>query len=147
MGVSATDADGTTPALSATGLPAFCSFTDNLNGTGTLICTPGFTDAGLYTGLTITASDGFLADSKTFSLTVTNVNRAPVLNAIGAKGVNENTNLNFTISGSDPDGDAITYSASGLPAGATFNTSTRVSVRVERPINALLTACKSSVRR
>ncbi|MBI5406795.1 MAG: tandem-95 repeat protein, partial [Nitrospirae bacterium] len=126
VGVSATDADGTTPTLSATGLPAFCSFTDNLNGTGTLICTPGFTDAGLYTGLTITASDGFLADSKTFSLTVTNVNRAPTLNTIGAKSVNENTNLNFTISGSDPDGDAITYSASGLPAGATFNTSTRV---------------------
>jgi hypothetical protein len=49
----------------------------------------------------------------------------PVLNAIGAKSVNVGTNLNFTISGSDPDGDTLTYSATGLPAGATFNADTR----------------------
>ncbi len=51
--------------------------------------------------------------------------RPPVLNAIGNKSVNEGALLSFTISGSDPDGDTLTYSASNLPSGATFTASTR----------------------
>lgn len=76
---------------------------------------------------TFKVNDG-IADSNiaTISITITPVNDPPVLNVIGAKGVNENTNLNFTVSGSDPDGDAVTLSATGLPVGATFNTATGV---------------------
>ena len=48
-------------------------------------------------------------------------NVAPVLNAIGDKSVNEGTTLSFTISGSDANGDALTYAASNLPAGAAFD--------------------------
>ena len=49
------------------------------------------------------------------------VNHPPVLNSIGNKQVNENQLLTFTISATDPDGDSLTYSASGLPAGASFS--------------------------
>lgn len=53
------------------------------------------------------------------------INRPPVLNAIGNKSVNEGSTLSFSILASDADGDALTYSALNLPAGATFNAATR----------------------
>jgi hypothetical protein len=52
-------------------------------------------------------------------------NQASVLNAIGNKSVNEGAAVTFTVSASDPDGDALTYSASNLPAGASFDPATR----------------------
>jgi hypothetical protein len=52
-------------------------------------------------------------------------NRAPVLNAVGNKTVSETTALTFAVSATDLDGDALTYSASNLPVGATFNAMTR----------------------
>ena len=48
-------------------------------------------------------------------------NQAPVLAAIGNKTVAENATLTFTVSATDADGDTLTYSATGLPTGATFN--------------------------
>jgi len=53
------------------------------------------------------------------------IDRPPVLNAIGNKAVNEGATLSFTLSASDADGDALIYSASNLPLGATFDTATR----------------------
>jgi len=52
-------------------------------------------------------------------------NVAPVLNAIGNKSIREGTSLSFAISASDVNGDALTYSASNLPVGATFNATNR----------------------
>ncbi len=52
-------------------------------------------------------------------------NQAPVLDAIGNKTVNEGQLLEFTISATDPDGDPLTYSASNLPSGASFDPATR----------------------
>jgi hypothetical protein len=52
-------------------------------------------------------------------------NHAPVLDAIGNKTVNEGTVLAFTIFGSDADGDTLTYSASNLPLGASFDSAAR----------------------
>ncbi len=54
-----------------------------------------------------------------------NVDRPPVLANIGNKTVNEGTTLTFTVSANDPDGDPLTYSASGMPSGATFNPATK----------------------
>lgn len=48
-------------------------------------------------------------------------NRAPVLAGIGAKSVDENSPLVFTVSAADPDLDALSYTASGLPPGASFD--------------------------
>ncbi len=54
------------------------------------------------------------------------VNGAPVFAAGGeSQSVDENRALSFGVAASDPDGDALTYSASGLPAGASFDPATR----------------------
>lgn len=49
----------------------------------------------------------------------------PVLNPIGNKTVTANRTLSFAISGSDADRDPLSFSASHLPIGSTFNPSTR----------------------
>lgn len=54
------------------------------------------------------------------------VNNAPVFAAGGeSQSVDENRTLTFTVEATDPDGDELTYSASGLPAGASFDPVTR----------------------
>ncbi len=52
------------------------------------------------------------------------VNQAPTLDPIGDKIVDENKSVSFTVVGHDSVGDNLTYSVTGLPLGATFNTST-----------------------
>ncbi len=52
------------------------------------------------------------------------VNGAPVLGAIGSKTVTQGQLLQFRLTATDPDGNSLTYSASNLPAGATFTAST-----------------------
>lgn len=50
----------------------------------------------------------------------------PLLAAIGKKTAKVNLALTFTVSASDKGGDALSYSASDLPSGAAFNSTTRV---------------------
>lgn len=116
--LSATDGEGDALSFTATGMPAGAT----LDG-ATLAWTPTFDDAGVHT-VTFTVSDGQLTDSETVTLTVANVNRAPLLAAIGARTVAEDATLTVTPTGSDPDGDAVTFSATGLPSGATFASGT-----------------------
>jgi len=52
-------------------------------------------------------------------------NSPPVLGAIGNKNATVGNQLSFQVSATDADADALTYSASNLPAGATFNPGTR----------------------
>jgi len=112
--ISASDPDGDAITYSAQLLPTGAAF-----GNQTFSWMPDYEQAGAYQ-VTFTASDGVAEDSETITITVTNTNRAPVLLAIGDKSVGENGSLGFTISASDPDGDAITYSTPALPAGAAF---------------------------
>lgn len=60
VNVTATDPEGVTPVLTATDVPSGATFTDNLNGTGTLDWTPDVSTAGIY-NLIFTASDGNLS--------------------------------------------------------------------------------------
>lgn len=54
------------------------------------------------------------------------VNGAPVFAGGGeSQAVDEGSTLSFGVDATDPDGDALTYSASDLPAGATFDATTR----------------------
>ncbi|SES77215.1 Putative Ig domain-containing protein [Methanococcoides vulcani] len=52
----------------------------------------------------------------------TTSNLAPVMDPIGDKTIDEGSTLNFIVTASDADGDSLTYSATGLPVGATFDT-------------------------
>ncbi|MBP7051857.1 MAG: hypothetical protein KBE65_12655 [Phycisphaerae bacterium] len=112
--VSATDANGDALTYTAAGLPTGATFSNR-----TFTWTPSASDIGTHQ-VTFTVSDGSNQDSETLTITVTRSNDAPVLGAIGNKTANENQAVGFSISAADADGDAITYSASGLPTGATF---------------------------
>jgi hypothetical protein len=52
------------------------------------------------------------------------VNGPPVLDPVGNKATTEGVNLSFTLSATDPDGDPVTYGATGLPSGAALDPQT-----------------------
>jgi len=117
--VSATDLDGDRLTYSASGLPSGAVFSED-----TLTWTPTQAQAGTY-HVAFEVTDGQFYDSETITITVAGSGDAtssqPSLATIGNKAVNEAEQLTFSISASDPDGDPITYSASGLPSGASFS--------------------------
>src|SRR5439155_21798766 len=86
--ISATDPDGNAVTFSKTSGPTFETVTTTSPGTGTgtgnIALAPGFSDSGTYSS-TVTATDNgtpALSNSKSFTITVNNVNRAPSLNAV-----------------------------------------------------------------
>src|SRR4029077_5721711 len=118
--LSASDPDGDALTYSATGLPPALTVNPS---TGLISGTLSSTSAGTY-NVTATAADASLASSKTFTWTVTTANRAPVLTAPTNQTSTANSAVSLQLSASDPDGDALTYSATGLPPGLTVNTAT-----------------------
>ncbi|MCP4540736.1 MAG: PKD domain-containing protein [Chloroflexi bacterium] len=120
--VIATDTDGPTPVLSASGVPTGANF---ITGTGLFEWTPDHNAAGAYT-VTFGASDGVLTDTEIMSITVTDLSRWPVLNPIGDKWIAETETLTFSVTASDPDGITPTLSASDVPTGASFITKTGI---------------------
>jgi len=123
--LSATDPDGDPLTFSLASGPAYASVSTTTPGTGTaagnLHLAPGFSDAGTASA-SISVSDGAANDSKSLTITVNNVNRAPVLNAIADMSVNENATVDQTITGSDADGQALTFTKASGPAFMTVTT-------------------------
>lgn len=117
--ITATDPDGDRLQFAAGALPDGATF-DNQKFTWM----PGYNQAASYM-VTFRVTDinaDPLSDVETITITVGNVNRPPVLSPIGNKTGNENEPLEFTVTGTDPDGDSLVYEVSGLPSGATFGT-------------------------
>jgi hypothetical protein len=126
--VEATDPDGDALTYSASNLPQGASFDP---ATWNFSWTPTSDQAGVYPNVRFQVSDGSLTDSEDITITVNSVvqppltNHSPLLGAIGDKTVNGGEALTFTVEATDPDGDALTYSASNLPQGASFDPATR----------------------
>ncbi|HET9952249.1 MAG TPA: putative Ig domain-containing protein [Candidatus Eisenbacteria bacterium] len=105
--LTASDPDSDPLTYSKVGTtPLFMS----VSASGLVQLSPGFSDAGSYTG-TARVSDGAASDTKSFAITVVNVNRCPTAAFVGApySGI---VNLPVTFNGSassDPDGDPLTY--------------------------------------
>ncbi len=114
---TASDPDGNTLTFSSVNLPTGATLTP----TGAFSWTPSFAQAGNYS-VTISVSDGALSASETFTITVGNVNRPPVLSPspIGNRTLNVGQTLMIAITASDADGDALTFSSANLPTGATL---------------------------
>ena len=70
-------------------------------------------DSGTYK-VDFKVTDGNATTSETITITVGNVNQAPVLAKIGDKAVKEGEALSFKVSASDVDGDALTYSVESV---------------------------------
>jgi hypothetical protein len=120
--VNGSDPDGDNLIYAAANLPFGATFND---ATRIFSWTPNYTQSGIFSNIRFEVCDGSLTSSRTLSITVTNVNQPPVLNEIGKKTGKAGAKLSFVISGSDPDGNYLTYSATNLPKGATFNPTTR----------------------
>ncbi|MGA2035933.1 MAG: putative Ig domain-containing protein, partial [Thermoguttaceae bacterium] len=125
--VQATDPDGDPLVLSVSGLPQFATLVDNGDGNGQITFAPGAYDRGNYT-ITVTATDNgdgngrwaILSDSQSFVLTVNNTNAPPQLLPIGDKVAVIGQPLQFTLQATDIYQDPLSWSAFGLPAGASL---------------------------
>ncbi len=118
--VTATDQDGNAiSTLTAAPLPAGATFSSNGAHTSAVFTwTPSFTQAGTY-DVTFTASNA-LSGLATTTITVTNVDLGPEVTAPATVAGNAGAALSFTVTASDPDGDAIaslTADTSSLPSG------------------------------
>jgi|GEM_PF-3013073 len=87
----------------------------------TFTSTVTLTQPGTYTfGANTRDINGSQASEAGGLAFVTVVNHPPTLAPIANQTVNEGTPLTLTVIATDPDGDPLTYSASNLPAGASF---------------------------
>ncbi len=118
--VNAGDPDGD-PISSLTGSPLPSGATFSSSGshtTGTFDWTPDYTQAGVY-NVTFTATNALSGNSPT-QITIANSDQAPQVTAPGTVSAAAGSTISFSISASDPDGQAIaslTLDASGLPGG------------------------------
>ncbi len=107
--IFATDPESNPLTYSANNLPLGSSFDV---GTQSFSWTPDYNQAGTYNNIQFNVNDGTATTSETISITVNNVNRAPIINTFSpssTQSVDENSSLTFTVDAVDEDGDALTY--------------------------------------
>jgi hypothetical protein len=117
-----TPLQGSAPTVSYTvsGLPAGATFDPD---TALFTWMPSFTQTGPFTvTFTATSSDGGVTESSTVSMpiTVVSTNLPPVVTAIPNQTVNRDATLDVPVQATDPDGDPLVLTVSGLPRFATF---------------------------
>ncbi|MDX1956240.1 MAG: fibronectin type III domain-containing protein [Chitinophagaceae bacterium] len=91
LNLTATDDAGDVLTLTIANLPAFASYINTGNGTGTININPGTDDLGIYKGVKVTVTDNFGASvERLFDISVTdNGTRSWYLNVVGTKGTAE----------------------------------------------------------
>lgn len=117
--VSATDPNGDPVTLGAEDLPDGATFD---SATATFDWTPTNRQRGTY-AVTFNATDGVYTSRETVAITVAEV-AGPVLEPLTNVSLSEYDTVAFTASATDADGDVLTWSAVGLPEGASLNAST-----------------------
>jgi hypothetical protein len=126
VAIGATDPDGSgTLRLTLENAPAFVALTDQGSGQGILHLTPGYLEAGAYTGIAVRVSDqdpvAPLDAVQTFTVTVGNTNRAPQVTPIPNQTVAEGSILDLPVTATDPDGvSSLTLGLAGAPTFVTL---------------------------
>jgi len=120
---SASDPDGDDLIFTIQNQPAWVAFN---SGTGLLSGTPDNSDAGTYSAIKISVSDGSVSQSlSAFSISV-NVNlpsnTPPAISGSPASSVAEDSSYLFQPTASDADGDDLTFGIQNRPSWASFNT-------------------------
>ena len=115
---SASDPSGAALTFSIQNQPAWASFSTS---SGTLMGTPTASQAGIYSNIVISVSDGKLSASlPAFSITVT----APLtISGTPAAQVVAGTSYSFQPTTNAPSGTSLTFSIQNRPAWATFSAS------------------------
>lgn len=120
----ATDPDGDRVTCSSPNLPLGAS----LDQVSCIFSwTPDFIQANTYRVEIVATDNGSppLSTKRTVTINVLDTNRPPVLALPPSPAFILGKQSSFIISGSDPDGDPISFSATSLPPGATFDPMTR----------------------
>nr|WP_263013019.1 tandem-95 repeat protein [Ancylothrix sp. D3o] len=111
---------GETLLISANGLPAWLTLTDNGDGTATLTGTPTNANVGNNNiELEVTDATGATA-TQNFTLNITNLNNPPTFTSLPPNTATENQLYLYNIQTTDLDGNAVTLSAVNLPAWLTL---------------------------
>jgi len=121
----AMDPDGDPLSFTINNEPTWLTF-DSSNGR--ISGVPLLGNEGTYNDIEIAVSDGLLTTNlPRFSISVepnTTPNMPPEIDGTPATSVTVGDTYTFTPTGSDPDGDPLTYSIQGKPGWATFSAST-----------------------
>ena len=124
--VTGSDPDGDELYFGADGLPDGAQ----LSGS-TFAWQPDYDNAGSYE-VTFWVLDRdpatgeeYLKDHENITITVINVNRAPVIDPVPPQEVKEGEFFSLQLEATDPDGDALNYVAASLPTGAVFDSATQ----------------------
>ncbi len=112
--VTAIDLDGDPLAFNVAGLPAGALFVNQV-----FSWTPSYNQAGDF-AIIFSVFDKTTTVSSVTSIHVENVNRLPVITLLADQIISENQGVSIKVAAMDPDGDALTYTLSGLPYGASF---------------------------
>ena len=117
--LTAVDPDGGAVTFHSAALPQGASLD---TATGEFTWTPQHDQSGIHS-VSFTAQDvqGLSSNPVSISIAVVDANRPPVLDPIPAIQVNENETITITPQASDPDGDTLVYSVTGLPVGADYD--------------------------
>jgi len=122
---SATDPDGDVLTFRIENRPEWATFSPS---TGRLEGTPPTTARPLYQRILISVTDGkAFSELPAFDLTVqggTGTNSAPTISGTPTASVVAGNAYEFIPQATDPDGQTLAFSVTGLPAWATFDTAT-----------------------
>jgi len=120
LGIAASDPDGDGLTFSATGLPAGLGINSS---TGVV---SGTLNGAVVTTTRVTASDGPLSSTATFTWSVSAPNVSPTIAPIPNQVSLVGALVSLAVSASDANGDPINYSATGLPPGLLIDPTTGV---------------------
>jgi hypothetical protein len=116
--IPASDATSATLSYSATGMPSGLTINSS---TGIISGTIAVgADTGSPYAVTVTANDGTVSVSQSFTWTVTHV----TLTNPGPQQSRDSQAISLQIQAKDADGDSLTYTATGLPSGLSISSST-----------------------
>lgn len=115
--ITTSDPDaGDTLTITAPTLTAWLTLADNGDGTASLTGTPANANVGVH-NVTLRVSDGTVSVDQTFTVTVANVNNAPVFTSTPVTAATEDSPYIYNVTVTDADlGDVLTITVPTLPA-------------------------------
>jgi len=122
--INATDEEDQALTMTCPTKPAWLSFSATA-GNGVLIGTPQRTDVGTA-NVSLQVTDGTNTTTQNFSVEVTLDNHDPVITSTAITSGMIDALYTYTITATDADAEALTYSAPTKPSWLSFNTSTHV---------------------